>query len=68
MELSAILRLTVNQLKHGHKTVEKISNTIDSLIHLKKKSYFSTSILSESINLQFDSEGKFHLLQIIKTY
>ena len=39
--------------------IEKISNTIDSLNPFEeKKDYFSTSILSESINLQFDSEGR----------
>mgnify|MGYP003325020038 CR=1 FL=1 len=39
--------------------IEKISNAIDSLSPFEeKKDYFSTSILSESINLQFDSEGR----------
>ena len=39
--------------------IEKISNTIDSLNPFEeKKDYFATSILSESINLQFDSEGR----------
>ena len=39
--------------------IEKIANTIDSLNPFDdKKDYFSTSILSESINLQFDSEGR----------
>ena len=39
--------------------IEKISNAIDSLNPFEeKKDYFSTSILSESINLQFDSEGR----------
>ena len=44
--------------------IEKISNTIDSLNPFEeKKDYFSTSILSESINLQFDSEGRILLTQ-----
>ena len=44
--------------------IEKISNAIDSLNPFEeKKDYFSTSILSESINLQFDSEGRILLTQ-----
>ena len=39
--------------------IEKISNSIDSLNPFdEKKDYFATSILSESKNLQFDSEGR----------
>ena len=39
--------------------IEKISNAIDALNPFEeKKDYFATSILSESINLQFDSEGR----------
>ena len=39
--------------------IEKLSNAIDSLNPFEeKKDYFATSILSESINLQFDSEGR----------
>jgi len=39
--------------------IEKISNAIDSLNPFEeKKDYFATSILSESTNLQFDSEGR----------
>ena len=42
--------------------IEKISNTIDSLKKKKKKrDFFATSVLSESINLQFDSEGRISL-------
>jgi len=42
--------------------IEKISNAIDSLDPFEeKKDYFATSILSESINLQFDSEGRIAL-------
>jgi len=39
--------------------IEKLSNTIDSLNPFEeKRDYFATSILSESVNLQFDSEGR----------
>ena len=39
--------------------IEKISNAIDSLSPFEeKKDYFATSILAESLNLQFDSEGR----------
>ena len=39
--------------------IEKLSQTIDSLNPFEeKRDYFATSILSESINLQFDSEGR----------
>ena len=39
--------------------IEKISNTIDSLNPFEeKRDFFATSILSESINLKFDSEGR----------
>ena len=39
--------------------IEKISNAIDSLNPFEdEKDYFATSILSESINLQFDTEGR----------
>ena len=39
--------------------IEKISNTIDSLSPFEeKRDFFATSILSESISLQFDSEGR----------
>ena len=42
--------------------IEKISNAIDSLNPFEeKKDYFATSILSESIDLQFDSEGRISL-------
>ena len=42
--------------------IEKISNTIDSLNPFEeKRDYFATSILSESINLQFDAEGRISL-------
>ena len=39
--------------------IEKISNAIETLNPFEdKKDYFATSILSESINLQFDNEGR----------
>ena len=42
--------------------IEKISSAIDSLNPFEeKRDYFTTSILSESINLQFDSEGRITL-------
>ena len=38
---------------------EKLSNTIDSLNPFEeKRDFFATSILSESENLQFDTEGR----------
>ena len=42
--------------------IEKISNSIDSLNPFEeKRDFFATSILSESTNLQFDSEGRISL-------
>ena len=42
--------------------IEKLSHTIDSLNPFEeKRDYFATSILSESTNLQFDSEGRISL-------
>ena len=42
--------------------IEKISSAIDSLNPFEeKRDYFATSILSESTNLQFDSEGRISL-------
>ena len=42
--------------------VEKISNSIDTLNPFEEiRDFFATSILSESINLQFDSEGRISL-------
>ena len=39
--------------------IEKLSNTIDSLNPFEeKRDFFATSILSESVNLQFDNEGR----------
>ena len=43
--------------------IEKISNAIDSLNPFEeKKDFFATSILSQSINLQFDSEGRVQII------
>ena len=42
--------------------IEKISNTIDALNPFEeKRDFFATSILSESENLQFDTEGRVSL-------
>ena len=39
--------------------IEKLSKTIDTLNPFEdKRDYFATSILSESVSLQFDSEGR----------
>ena len=39
--------------------IEKLSNTIDSLNPFEeKRDFFATSVLSESVSLQFDSEGR----------
>ena len=39
--------------------IEKLSKTIDTLNPFEdKRDYFATSIMSESVNLQFDSEGR----------
>ena len=39
--------------------IEKLSVSIDSLNPFEeKRDYFATSILSESVNLQFDTEGR----------
>ena len=42
--------------------IEKLSKTIESLNPFdEKRDYFATSILSESINVQFDTEGRISL-------
>ena len=42
--------------------IEKLSNTIDSLNPFEeKRDFFATSILSESENFQFDTEGRVSL-------
>ena len=39
--------------------IEKLSDSIDSLGPFEdKRDYFATSVLAESINLNFDSEGR----------
>ena len=39
--------------------IERLSNTIDSLNPFEeKRDIFATSVLADSINLQFDSEGR----------
>ena len=44
--------------------IEKLSNTIDSLNPFEeKRDYFATSILSESVNLQFDTEVRVSLTE-----
>jgi len=44
--------------------IEKLSNTIDTLNPFEdKRDYFATSVLSESVSLQFDSEGRISLTQ-----
>ena len=44
--------------------IEKLSNTIDSLNpYEEKRDYFATSVLSESENLQFDTEGRVSISQ-----
>tara|TARA_X000001036_G_scaffold339645_1_gene318819 strand:- start:50 stop:514 length:465 start_codon:yes stop_codon:yes gene_type:complete len=44
--------------------IEKLSNSIDSLNPFEeKRDFFATSILSESSNLQFDSEGRISLTE-----
>tara|TARA_B100000700_G_C14295933_1_gene512612 strand:+ start:146 stop:520 length:375 start_codon:yes stop_codon:yes gene_type:complete len=42
--------------------IEKLSNAIDSLNPFEeKRDYFATSVLSESVSLQFDTEGRISL-------
>ena len=42
--------------------IEKLSKTIDYLNPFdEKRDYFATSILSESVNVQFDTEGRISL-------
>ena len=44
--------------------IEKLSNSIDSLNPFdEKRDFFATSILSESVNLQFDTEGRVSFLK-----
>ena len=49
--------------------IEKISSVIDSLNPFEeKRDYFATSILSESVNLQFDTEGRVSLTEKLLTH
>ena len=44
--------------------IEKISNSIDNLNPFdEKRDFFATSVLSESVNLQFDTEGRISLTE-----
>ena len=44
--------------------IEKLSASIDSLNPFEeKRDYFATSVLSESVNLQFDTEGRVSLTE-----
>ena len=44
--------------------IEKISNSIDSLNPFEeRRDIFATSVLAESVNLQFDGEGRISLTQ-----
>jgi MraZ protein len=44
--------------------IEKLSKTIDSLNPFEeKRDFFATSVLSESISLQFDTEGRISLTE-----
>ena len=44
--------------------IEKLSNSIDTLNPFEeKRDYFATSVLSESENLQFDTEGRVSLTE-----
>ena len=49
-------------------SIEKISSSIETLNPFEeKRDFFATSILSESVNLQFDSEGRISLsLKLLK--
>ena len=49
--------------------IEKISNTIDTLNPFEeKRDFFATSILAESTNLQFDSEGRISISSVSYTH
>jgi len=49
--------------------IEKLSNTIDSLNPFEeKRDYFATSVLSESENLQFDTEGRVSISRKLLTH
>ena len=49
--------------------IEKLSDSIDSLNPFEeKRDIFATSVLSESANLQFDSEGRISLSKKLLTH
>ena len=49
--------------------IEKLSSTIDSLNPFEeKRDYFATSVLSESVSLQFDSEGRVLISEKLLTH
>ena len=49
--------------------IEKLSKAIDSLNPFEeKRDYFATSVLSESIHLQFDPEGRVSLTEKLLTH
>ena len=49
--------------------IEKISDSIDALNPFEeKRDIFATSVLSESVNLQFDSEGRISLSKKLLTH
>ena len=49
--------------------IEKLSDSIDSLNPFEeKRDVFATSVLSESVNLQFDSEGRISLSKKLLTH
>ena len=49
--------------------IEKLSDSIDSLNPFEeKRDIFATSVLADSVNLQFDSEGRISISrQVIRT-
>ena len=63
MVLFVILHLIIQSIEAcSQDRIEKISSAIDSLNPFEeKRDFFATSILSESTNLQFDSEGRISL-------
>ena len=49
--------------------IEKLTNTIDSLNPFEeKRDFFATSVLSESENLQFDTEGRVSISNKLLTH
>ena len=49
--------------------IEKLSESIDSLSPFEeKRDIFATSVLAESVNLQFDSEGRISIPEKLLSY